>query len=420
VLYGAKFEAYPESRTPQCNRGDIVGGIPFAMKPHTHVFSLKRLPLFLLLVVLLIPKIQSWIQMHKTAYAFYLIALSCLLCYLLVPIAERIGFWFKLMDHPDEVRKQHKNPTPLTGGLAIYTAFAATILINFNYSIEMKAILVASTLIFVTGLFDDRFGLSAKFRLLVQILAALIVIYFGVRVTFVPDALGGVYVEYAITLLWIIGITNSMNFIDGMDGLAAGTCIIYASFYAIVSLLTHQPYMMFLAVAIAGGCLGFFPYNFRKNAPAQLFLGDSGATFLGFLMASFAILGEWGDSILDITIPVLIMSVLIFDMTLTTFVRIHSGEVKTFGQWLHYTGRDHFHHRLVSLGLDSKRAAILYFLVSICFGVEALTVLFANTVTSTLVLLHSALVFIILGIILVFGSVNPRIKSNGQDCATRD
>jgi UDP-GlcNAc:undecaprenyl-phosphate GlcNAc-1-phosphate transferase len=228
------------------------------------------------------------------------------------------------------------------------------------------------------------------------------VIYFGVRITFIPDFLGGIYVETAITLLWLIGITNSMNFIDGMDGLAAGSCVIYSLFFAIIAIMTRQFYMMYLAIAIGGSCMGFFPYNFRKNRPALMFLGDGGSTFLGFLLASFAILGEWGTNILDLAVPVLIMSVLIFDMTLTTVVRIYSGEVKSFGQWLHYTGRDHFHHRIVSLGLSPRHAAALFFVVSICFGIEALTVLFADMLTSALVLLHSILVFLILGIILVF------------------
>jgi UDP-GlcNAc:undecaprenyl-phosphate/decaprenyl-phosphate GlcNAc-1-phosphate transferase len=158
---------------------------------------------------------------------------------------------------------------------------------------------------------------------------------------------------------------------------------------------------MFFAAAIAGSCLGFFPYNFRKGKPARAFLGDSGATFLGFLLASFAILGNWGNSILDIAVPVLIMSVLIFDMSLTTIVRIATGEVRSFGQWLHYTGRDHFHHRLHGLGISQKQAAILFFAVSICFGLQAIAILFANTTIAILILVQSALSFLILGVVLV-------------------
>ena len=157
--------------------------------------------------------------------------------------------------------------------------------------------------------------------------------------------------------------------------------------------------------------MGFFPYNFRLKKPAKIFLGDSGANFLGFLLASFAIVGQWGDSIIDLMVPVIIMSVLIFDMTLTTIVRIRSGEVKNFGEWIHYTGRDHFHHRLSGLGINPKTAALLFFSVSICFGLEAIALLFSSVWISLVILAHSVLVFIILGIILVHKNGKATIQA---------
>lgn len=371
------------------------------MKSEIKIFSPFRLLLYATLAILLVPQVRRLAESTKPGYMGYLIILSFLLCYILVPFMLAIGHRFNILDHPDNERKHHENPTPLTGGVAIFVAFALTILLNFHFSTEMKAVLVASTLIFITGFIDDHIGLSAKIRLLVQVIASLILVYFGVRVTFVPPYLGGIYVETAITLIWLIGITNSMNFIDGMDGLASGTSIIYSVFFAIIAFISHQTYMMFLALAIAGSCLGFFPFNFRKNRPALVFMGDSGSTFLGFLLASFAILGEWGDSILDIAVPILIMSVLIFDMTLTTIIRIHSREVKSFGQWIHYTGRDHFHHRLTSVGLNRFAATLVLFLVSICFGIEAVVLLFSDVWISIVILIHSIIAFFIIGIILV-------------------
>ena len=295
----------------------------------------------------------------------------------------------------------HAHATPLTGGLAIYIATMVVLLVNFHFSIELKAIVFSSSLIFFMGMADDKFGLPAAFRLLVQIAASMILIVFGVHISFIPDFLGGIYVESILTMIWIVGITNSMNFIDGMDGIAAGTCIIYATFFAVIAGILRQHYFMFMAIAIAGSCLGFLPFNFRRGKPARIFLGDGGATFLGFLLASFAILGEWGPSFIDLAIPVLVMSVLIFDMCLTTIVRIYNREVTTFGEWLHFTGRDHFHHRLKDLGIDQRNAAYIFFAVSICFGLMAMAVLFANQLTAILILAHSALVFILMGYILV-------------------
>jgi UDP-GlcNAc:undecaprenyl-phosphate/decaprenyl-phosphate GlcNAc-1-phosphate transferase len=356
---------------------------------------------------LLIPSVHNWAEWRKIHdismifYVLYLLCLSFLFSYVANPVLFAFADKIKLVDHPDEARKKHSIPTPLTGGMAVYFAFIATMFINLHFSVEVKAIIGASTLIFLVGLIDDIWGSSAQLRLLVQVAASLIVIFFGVRVTFVPDFLGGIFTETIITMIWFIGITNAMNFIDGMDGIASGSSIIYAAFFSIVAFLTKQYYLLFFSLAVAGSCAGFLFYNFRGRKPALVFLGDSGSTFLGFLLASFAILGDWGDSIIDIVIPVLIMSVLIFDMTLTTVFRLITGEVKTFSQWLHYTGRDHLHHRLADLGITKHQATWLFFGISITFGIEALAILFADVLVSVLILVHSILTFFILGILLV-------------------
>lgn len=369
------------------------------------LFTVSRITVLIFLVVLQLPQTRQFVEGHRMLrwiQAVYLILLSFSWAYILVPLLYPLSLKLGLVDKPDEVRKHHTTATPISGGLAIFIAFAITIVFNFHFSVQMKAILVGSSLIFIVGVLDDLFKLSAKIRLAAQIAASFVLIYFGVRVTFIPDSLGGVYTETLLTLIWLIGITNSMNFIDGIDGLAAGSAVIYCIFFAIVSLLSGQHYMMYLVAAVAGSSLGFFVYNFRVKKPALIFLGDSGSTFLGFFLASIAILGEWGENIADITVPVLIMSVLIFDMCLTTVIRIYTGEVRSFGEWLHYTGRDHFHHRMSDLGLGNKLAAIVIFGVSICFGLEALVVNQADITEAVILLLHTILTFIILGIVLAY------------------
>jgi UDP-GlcNAc:undecaprenyl-phosphate GlcNAc-1-phosphate transferase len=371
-------------------------------------FSPLKLLAFAGIVILLLPRIHQAVVPTSNYYWVYLFGWSFLLCYVLVPPAVFLGKKVGLIDAPDAERKHHEEPTPLTGGIAIYTAFVICILINFQFSVQMKAILVGSSIIFFVGLLDDRFSLPAWVRLVAQIGAALLLIAFEVRISFIPDFLGGVYTETIITLIWLIGITNSMNFIDGMDGLAAGTSMIYSIFFAIIALISHQYYLMFLAVALTGSSLGFFLYNFRPGRHALIFLGDSGATFLGFLLASFAIMGDWGMSgITDILIPVLIMSVLIFDMTLTTVVRVGTGEVKNIGQWLAYTGRDHVHHRLQTLGYSKGVAALIFFAVSVAFGLEAVVMFLAPVRLSIIILAHSILAFCIIGFILA-------AKTNGK------
>jgi UDP-GlcNAc:undecaprenyl-phosphate GlcNAc-1-phosphate transferase len=370
------------------------------------LFSIQQILAYCATVILILPSAHHLVAKNDGLNSIYLLLLSFLITYAAMPILIAVSDKLRLVDHPNEARKQHANPTPVIGGLAIYVSFIITILMNFHFSEELKAIVIASSFILFLGLADDIWGLSANIRLVGQAAASLYIILFGVHMTFVPAYLGGIYTEIVLTLVWLIGITNSMNFIDGMDGVASGSCIIYSAFFAVIAFVTKQNYFLFMSLAIIGSCFGFFIFNFRKNRPALVFLGDSGATFLGFLLASFAILGEWGESIIDIVIPVLIMSVLIFDMTLTTVVRIFSGEVRSFSQWLHYTGRDHFHHRLADLGLSKYQATWLFFGVSISFGVEALAILFANVLVSVLILIHSILVFAIIGIILVMRNKN--------------
>ncbi|MGD9201341.1 MAG: MraY family glycosyltransferase, partial [Chitinispirillia bacterium] len=206
--------------------------------------------LFGILLVLILPLIRNQIRNYKMLYSLYLFQLSFLISFLLVPVAMNIGNRFNCLDVPDQNRKLHKNPTPLTGGIAIFFGFVFTILFNFNFSLEMKAILVAGTIIFISGLIDDRYGLSARLRLLIQILCSLIVIVYEVKVTFVPEWWHfGYLIELIISLIWIIGITNSMNFIDGMDGIASGSCVTYGIFFAIIAYITDQSYLMYLSLA---------------------------------------------------------------------------------------------------------------------------------------------------------------------------
>jgi len=379
----------------------------------------QKLLFFSVLIFLLLPVTRKWaesstIYNFNLLYCIYLVFLSFIISFIINPFLIKLSHSIGLLDHPDEARKHHKKPVALSGGSSIYLAFIATMLFNFHFSLEVKAILIASSLIFFVGLADDRWGLSANFRLAIQLIASFIVILYGVRVTFVPDFLGGIVTETIITIIWLIGITNSMNFIDGMDGVASGSGVIYGIFFAIVAFFTKQYYLLFFSCALVGSCLGFLPFNFRKKKSADAFLGDSGSTFLGFLLACFAILGNWGESIIDIIVPIFILSVLIFDMTLTTIYRISKGQVKTFNQWIHYTGRDHLHHRLADLTGSKYWATWLFWAISVSFGIEALAILFANVSVSLLILAHSILTFVIIGILLVIKGPNANSnQSNG-------
>jgi len=155
----------------------------------------------------------------------------------------------------------------------------------------------------------------------------------------------------------MLGITNSLNFFDGMDGLT----VICSVFLSILAIQTHQLYLLILSIALAGSCLGFLPYTFRFKNPAIIFLGDAGSTFMGFMLASMIIMGDWGSKapIKAYAMPILIMGIFIFDMTYTTISRIASHKVVNFREWLEFTGKDHLHHRLTTLGLSAKQTVFL-------------------------------------------------------------
>jgi UDP-GlcNAc:undecaprenyl-phosphate GlcNAc-1-phosphate transferase len=203
-----------------------------------------------------------------------------------------------------------------------------------------------------------------------------------------------------LTILWLLGITNAMNFFDGMDGLATGLSIITASFLGLFAFLTYQPFLGWLAAASVGSCLGFLPFNFRPRAPAAIFLGDSGSTFLGFVLAALAVKGEWAEnSLVDIAAPILIFWVFIYDMTHITVARIATGKVRSFRDWIAYVGRDHLHHRLASLLGSNRNAVVLVFSVSICMGLAAIALVHARALEAALLILQAILVAFIFAVL---------------------
>lgn len=367
-------------------------------------FKLIQLPTFLLVCILLFPGVKAAVVTGGLTWG-YILALAFGLSFTIVPtimwVADKIG----AVDKPGG-RKTHQNVTPLMGGAAIYLGFALVFFLaqDMLYFTEpRKGVALGATLIFLVGLLDDIWGLTAKIRLIAQILAVGILIKYGAILSFLPDTWWGYLGEYIITFLWVIGITNAINFLDGMDGLASGTATINATFFSLVALRAGGSEMLLLAIALAGSCLGFLPYNFRRHKPASIFLGDSGSNFLGFTLAGIGILGEWGnDGWVGLVVPIVILGVPIFDTSLTTVVRVATGQVRSFGEWLRFTGRDHFHHRLSDLGLGNKRAVWVIYLISAGQGLEALVLKNAQGVDALFSILQVILAYILMGAFMVF------------------
>ncbi len=374
------------------------------------VFSPAYVIVLLLLLALLLPFTRDFIQ-HLGERWIYIFMLSFSISFCLTPIVRRLAISLNVIDIPDS-RKIHPAPVPLLGGVGIFVAFIFSLYLNDIYSKEVVGVISASLLIFISGLWDDIRSLSPLVRFIVQILATLLLIYSGVSIIIFKSVGFGFLLNSVLTILWIVGITNAMNFFDGMDGLATGLSILIATFLGIVSFQTDQPFLGWLAIAIVGGCLGFLPYNLRLHNSATIFLGDSGSNFLGFTLASLAVMGEWSDNslIASLVTPILIFSILIYDMIYITISRIITGRVKTFRELLEYVGKDHLHHRMEALLFGRKRSVMFIYLLSFTMSINALVLRNASTEEAWLLLLQAIAILIVVTILEIVGNRHERRK----------
>jgi UDP-GlcNAc:undecaprenyl-phosphate/decaprenyl-phosphate GlcNAc-1-phosphate transferase len=248
-------------------------------------------------------------------------------------------------------------------------------------------------------------GIPALMKLFIQVLVVVFLVYHGIILDlFPPRTTWGFWLNLLFTIIWIVGITNAMNFIDGMDGLAAGLSAIMAAFISIVAFQTDQPFVGWIAIAILGSCLGFLPLNFRLNKPALIFLGDAGSTFLGFILAGLAVMGYWSESrIVSFANPVLIFWVLIFDMTYITVERVVTGKVHTMKEWIDYVGTDHLHHRLYYLLGDKRKAVLTIFLFSTALGLSSIALRNAKMIGSILLVCQAGLISILFSLLEYVG-----------------
>ncbi len=342
----------------------------------------------------------------------YIFLFSLLLSYILTPAIRLIALKFHIVDTPGG-RKIHKKSTPLLGGGAIVIAFISALLANMILERDIVVLLSGGIFVFLVSLADDCRGLSARLKLLVQIIVVLVLIYHGIILDlFPPKTYWGYWLNIIFTIIWIVGITNAMNFTDGMDGLAAGVSAIIAFFMGIVAFQTDQPFIGWIAVAMLGSCLGFLPFNFRFKEPATIFLGDAGSTFLGFILAALAVKGDWAtdNPIVSFSAPVLIFWVLIFDMTYITVERIFTGKVKNFKEWLDYVGKDHLHHRMHALLGTKRKAVFLIYFLCATLGISAIALRNARPVDGILLVFQAFLITIIISIIEYSGRHNTLQK----------
>ena len=348
--------------------------------------------------ILLVPQVREYFLSAGWRWV-HVMLLSFGISFSLNPLFSKIAYNLNMLDHPNQ-RKSHHEATPLLGGAAVFSGFLAALLINGIFSLELGAILIASVILFGIGVLDDYKEISAGIKLLTQVACATVVIVGGIVLRVIPNDFGWFALcgNALLTIVWIIGITNAMNFFDGMDGLAAGLGALIAFFLGVVAFQTAQPFIGWIAVAMMGSCIGFLPYNFKIKGNATIFLGDAGSTVIGFILACVAVYGDWaeGNTVVALVSPLLIFWILIFDMVHITVDRILTGKVLNFRQWIEYVGKDHLHHRLATVLGGKKKSVLFIYLLSLCLGLSAVALRNARVVDAVLLILQASIMVILI------------------------
>jgi UDP-GlcNAc:undecaprenyl-phosphate GlcNAc-1-phosphate transferase len=293
-----------------------------------------------------------------------------------MPLVRRTAVRWGFLDQPS-ARKVHTQPTPRLGGVAIYLGCIAALLVFGDrfYISQLVSILVGASLVSFLGVWDDHHGLRPLLKLAGQFLAASILILSGIQVGFLHNP----PLNLAATLLWVVGITNALNLLDNMDGLSGGVATVACIFFLLLAAMSGQYLVGSLAAALLGACIGFLYYNLN---PATIFMGDSGALFIGFVLASLGIKLRFPDNVAFVTwmIPVVVLGLPIFDTALVVVSRLRRGLNP-----LTTPGKDHVSHRLVKLGATKREAVLLLYLVCCALGVVAMFLTQASIVEGYLV-----------------------------------
>lgn len=341
-------------------------------------------------------------QVRFALFILLSVLVAAVISFAATPLVKKLAISVGAIDVPKDDRRMHKKPIPRLGGLAIFIAFVVSVLLFADIGREMRGILLGALIIVALGVLDDIHTLRALPKFLVQILAAVVVVLHGCRIEFISNPvvtssatylrLGGV-VSVAVTIIWIVAITNAVNFIDGLDGLAVGVSGISAATMLIVAILVAEQNVALIMAALFGACLGFIPYNFN---PAKIFMGDTGSTFLGFILATMSIQGLFKlYAIISFAVPFLILGIPIFDICFAVIRRLAKGQNPMTAD------RGHVHHRLIDMGFDQKQSVMITYMLTAILGLAAV-VLTGSGEVKALILLGSVIIVGGIGFLTIF------------------
>lgn len=329
--------------------------------------------------------------------------------FMFVPVVKRIAEFIGAMDQPNE-RKIHKVPIPRLGGLAIYIAFLLGYMLFGQLSTQMISILIGSFLLVITGIFDDIKPVQSRYKLVVQIISAMIVVFYG-NLSFSKLTILGLTFEFPqiindiIAVVFIVGITNAINLIDGLDGLASGVSSIYFLTISIIAIIMNKfgGIDIILSLIMLGSTLGFLFHNFP---PAKIFMGDTGSLFLGFMISVIALLGYKVTTFTSLLVPILVLAIPIFDTLFAIIRRLLKG------QNIAKADKEHFHHQLLKLKYSPVESMLIIYAIDIVFAVVSiLYVLGDNQVAMAIyIVLMILLLFVILKTDIIYEHKNRKKK----------
>lgn len=327
------------------------------------------------------------------------LVLAVVISFAATPLVKNLAYKVGAIDVPKDNRRMHKTPTPRLGGLAIFIAFLFSVLLFAEIDRQMQGILLGAIMIVILGVLDDILTLKALPKFLVQIAAAGVAVYHGCVIQFLSNPnvfsaetyLNLGWLSVPVTIIWIVAITNAVNFIDGLDGLAVGVSAISTASLLVIALMVQETEICIILAALLGACLGFIPYN--KN-PAKIFMGDTGSTSLGFILACLSVQGLFKFyAVISFAVPFLVLGVPIFDICFAFLRRIAKGQNPMKAD------RGHVHHRLIDMGFNQKQAVAISYMITAILGLAAVLLTSSGELKA----------LILIGAILVVGAIGLRI-----------
>ena len=345
---------------------------------------------------------------------------SMLVALITTPVVRSLAIRMGAVDVPKDNRRMHDHPIPRMGGLAIFFGFILSATIYVELTPQLKGMLLGSVVIVVLGIFDDIYALGAKLKLAVQIVAAMIAVFSGnvIEVLSNPNIFSADpwwelgWLEVPCTVIWIVAITNAVNLIDGLDGLACGVSTISSMTMLVISLVVADGPVAVIMAALAGSCIGFLPYNLN---PAKIFMGDTGSTFLGFILAVMSIQGLFKFyTIISFAVPFLMLGLPIFDTCFAFVRRIAHGQSPM------HPDRSHIHHRLIDMGFTQKQAVAVLYIISAILGLCAVVLTTSSALKAMLLLLALCAAGALSGKIFLNGTERRRNEGQSEKQSKQD